>query len=875
MAQGLLARLRVLWRGVARPSQLDAEMDEEMKFHIELQTDRLIRDRQLDPVEARRQAYVAFGGVEKWKEAGRDTRALQWIDHVSLDCKLGVRMLIKHPSLTLIGAFSMTVAIAIGATAFELISQFLQRSLPFENGARVVSIEFATERASVPEKPGVHEFFEWRVDVDSIQQLGAFRTVQQNLATANTYPEPVRIAEITASAFTIARTPPHLGRYIVPDDEREGADRVMVIGYQEWQRRFAGDPAVVGRSVTLNTVPHSVVGVMPEGFAFPINHQFWIPLQHNPSSFQRRQGPMLYVFGILAPGSTRALAEAELTTIHARMAAEAPATYGRLRPIVLPYTLETLDIDRPEFVWALHILQLLISALLVVVAVNLSILFYARTVTRLGEIAVRSALGASRRRILAQLFLEALVLSIMSAAAGLMLADTVLDWLRVTIRSVENVPFWVTFDVSWTTVIYAVALAVVAAAIVGVIPGLKTTGVRLDVNLRALTGGTGLRLGAMWTTLIVAQVAIAVAILPVALYLVSEVVRMEATGPGFAADQFVIAKVDRGRHVELLRRVESEPRVAAVTFSSSIPGYEGDALIRFEDAAARARLGDEEVGTLLVDLRMFDAYDATILAGGPFTGADFGTTSVIVNRSFAREFFEDGTVLGQRFSLVRQPGSQSTTDLESFEVVGVVADFPTFRLPGANGRPVMYRPVAPEEVSSMILSVRFNGDVSSNFAGRLRQIGAAVDATVPLRDVTSLADFYSRNRSPWRLLSWALGSVTLSVLLLSAAGIYALMSFTVAQRTREIGIRTALGGNPRGILAGIFGRVLRQITLGVLVGSVLSAIVFTSTNLSLQGGVLLLLTVGAVILAVGVVAAIGPARRSLRIPAMEALRTDT
>jgi predicted permease len=583
---------------------------------------------------------------------------------------------------------------------------------------------------------------------------------------------------------------------------------------------------------------------------------------------------MLYVFGILAPGTTREVAAAELSTMHARLAAEDPATYGRLRPIVLPYTLETLDIDRPQFVWALRILQLLISALLVVVAVNLSILFYARTVTRLGEIAVRSALGASRSRILAQLFLEAFVLSVVSAAAGLMLANTVLDWLRVTIRSVENVPFWVTFDLSWTTVIYAVALAVVAAAIVGVIPGLKTTGVRLDVNLRALTGGTGLRLGAMWTTLIVAQVAIAVAILPVALYLVSDVVQMETTGPGFAADQVVMAKVDRGRHVELLRRVESEPRVAAVTFSSSVPGYEGDAMITFEDAGARARLGDEDVGTMLVDLRMFDAYDATILAGRPFSSADFGTTSVIVNRSFAREFFDDRTVLGQRFSFVREQGSQSTTDLGSFEVVGVVADFPTFRVPGANGRPVMYRPVAPERVTSMILSVRFNGDAPASFAGRLRQIGAEVDATVPLRDVTTLADFYSRNRSPWRLLSWALGAVTLSVLLLSAAGIYALMSFTVAQRTREIGIRTALGGNPQRILAGVFGRVLRHVSLGVVVGSVLSAAVFTSTNLSLEGGVWLLLTVGAVILAVGMIAAIGPARRSLRIPAMEALRMD-
>ena len=155
MLRQFLARMRALWRGLSRPSQLDTEMDEEMRFHVEMEADRLVRERHLDPAEARRQAAVAFGGVEKWKEEGRDVLLLQWIDHISLDCKLGVRMLVKQPSLTLIGAFAMTVAIAIGAIGFELVSQFLRSSLPFDNGARIVSIEFATERATVPEKAGM------------------------------------------------------------------------------------------------------------------------------------------------------------------------------------------------------------------------------------------------------------------------------------------------------------------------------------------------------------------------------------------------------------------------------------------------------------------------------------------------------------------------------------------------------------------------------------------------------------------------------------------------------------------------------------------------------------------------------------------------
>ncbi|MGH9218714.1 MAG: permease prefix domain 1-containing protein, partial [Vicinamibacterales bacterium] len=198
MLAGLLARLRARWRTLSRSSQLDTEMDDEMRFHVEMQAERLARERRLDPDEARRQALVAFGGVEKWKEEGRDTRGGRWLDHLSLDTRLGLRMLLKHRSLTLIGAFSMTVAVAIGATLFEVIAEMLTPALPFPQGERVVSIEFGTERASIPEQARIHEFLEWRDSMRSVQQLGAFRTVQRNLATATSYPEPARVAEITA-----------------------------------------------------------------------------------------------------------------------------------------------------------------------------------------------------------------------------------------------------------------------------------------------------------------------------------------------------------------------------------------------------------------------------------------------------------------------------------------------------------------------------------------------------------------------------------------------------------------------------------------------------------------------------------------------------
>ena len=860
------------WRNLAHASHLDAEMDEEMRFHVEMQAERLMRERQLDPPEARRQAYVAFGGVEKWKVAGRETRGGRWLDHLSLDTRLGLRMLIKHRSLTLIGVFAMAVAVAVGATLFEVISEALTPALPFPGGDRVVSLEYATDRASIPEQARIDDFIDWRDNVKSVQQLGAFRTVQRNLSTATTYPEPARIAEITASAFTIAQTPSHLGRYLVPDDERDGAARVLLIGYQEWQRRFAGNPAIVGSIVSVNTEPHTVVGVMPPGFAFPVNHQFWMPLQEKPGT-ARHGGNPLIVFGRLASGATRQSAEAELAAMHQQIQTQYPDLYARLRPVVLPYTLERMDIDRPIFIWSLRILQLLISGLLVVVAINLAILFYARTLARLPEIAVRSALGASRRRILAQLFVEAFLLSTLGAAAGLYTANLALEWLRAFIPTVEQVPFWLSFDMSAATAVYALVLAAVAAAIVGVLPGLKVTGARLDGNLRALAGGPRLRMGTLWTALIVGQVASASAILPAAVYVIAEVARMELSEPGFAAGEFVIAKVDR-RKAELIRRIEAEPGVRAVTFSSAVPGVHGSALIEFEDPRVQRLDTDKEVDIMDVDLAMFGVYDAAMLAGRNFRPADLGTTAVVVNRSFARELLEGLPPLGQRFKFVQRTGAPALR--ESLEIVGVVNDFPGFpNSPGSDGAPAMYRPVGAEDIGLGVLTVRFRGDVPADFVGRLRQIGVDVDPSVPLRDVQTLQDFYDRNRAPWRVISWALGSVALSVLLLSAAGIYALMSFTVAQRTREIGIRTALGGNPRRILAGVFGRVMLQLGTGLAIGSVFAAMLFMMTNLSFQGALALLATVGAILLLAGAIAAIGPARRSLRIQTTEALRIDT
>jgi putative ABC transport system permease protein len=879
--------MRSWWDRLRHRNRLEREMDAEMRFHIEMEAERLMREERLAPEEARRMAHVRFGGVEKFKEAGRDTRGWQWIDAISIDARLGVRMLVKHRWLTLVGGFAMAVAIAIVATVFEFTKEVLDPALPVQDGDRVVTIQYATSSPGRPERRVLYELPVWRSELRSIEQVSAFRRTQHNLVTGSV-PEPIKVAEMTASGFAVARVPPLMGRYLLPSDDREGAPPVVVIGYDAWQSRFAGDPRIVGRTLNLAGVAYEVIGVMPPRFKFPVNHQFWIPLRADPLTHRRWEGPSLYVFGRLAKGATLESAQAELTTIARRAAFAHPELQEQLRPLVLPYTREYLDLADPEIVLVLQIARFLVGMLCLVVAVNLAILVYARTATRLGEIAVRTALGASRRRILAQLFVEALALSLVGAAAGLALARIGIEPVRSVILSTDSLPYWIDLELSWQTALFTLGLAIIAAAIMGVLPGLKATGRKLHANLQELNGRSGTRLGPMWTGLVVAQVAIAVAVLPVALFLSWQAVRMELSGPGFAAEQFLVASatlsddagvVDKTRigpvQRALISRLQAEPGVSAVTFSSFVPGFGGDRRIEFEEGALSRDEGPQDVSVLLIDLEMFKAYDARIVAGRALDSSDLGAANaVVVNSSFVRKFIGNRGPLGVRFRYVEPQSPERRADW--YHIVGVVRDFPGFSpAPGSDGaQPTVYRPAAIGDLHPLLLSVRFAGPIPPGAIERVRQIGAEVDPSLQLRRVLPLTKYYDDLRALWRYLAWGIGAVTLSVLLLSAAGIYALMSFTVAQRTREIGIRAALGAHPRRLLVSIFGRVLRQLALGVILGSLLSGGLMVAASLGAAKGVALLLSVAGLMSLVGVLAALGPARRSLRIPAMQALRTD-
>ncbi len=902
------ARLRLLFARRAAESR----MDEEFRLHLEMETGRLVSEAGLDPHEARRRALVTFGGVEKHKEALREGRGLAWLSGMSLDLKLGLRMLVKYPALSLVGILGMAVAVAIGTVSFAVIYTFIDPTLPLDEGDRVVAIQNLDGRAGANgRRTHLHDLVTWREALPAVEDLGAYRMIDRNLMTVEGQPAPVRIAEMTASGFRVARVPPLLGRYFREEDERGGAPAVVVIGYDLWQSRFAGDSGVLGRTLQLGATPHAVVGVMPEGFAFPVNNRVWTPLRLDPLDFARGHAPSIDVFGRLAPGASLNDAQTQLTTIGQRLAADFPESHQHIRPRVLPYPRSF--IDSPEMAWVFHFVQLVVTMLLVVVGTNVAILVYARTTTRMGEITVRSALGASRARIVAQFFAEALVLSGAAAAVGLVAAWVALRQLDAVASQVGpgQLPFWMDFGLSPGVVTYVAGLAVLGAVIVGVAPSLRATRRQVHSGLQLLgRGGSGMRLGKIWTVLIVTQVAVTVAILPVAVVAVDLWLRHRMAGPGFPAEEFLTARLHIDREyagtgdtgsqedavvtqnadlqAELVRRLEAEPGIADVVLASAgvFPGDEPTDRIEVDRATGAASPDTAEgsgsaghrVGVYRVGLDFFRAFDVPLLAGRPLRAGDAsaGATAVIVNRSFVQEVLGGGEALGRRVRPAARPGGASRESVQArlwYEIVGVVADFPRPVKPGIL-EPKMYHALEPGATHPVTLVLRVRGTPAPAVAGRLRELAVAVDPMLRLERVGTLDDVLTQDAAD-QILILVIALVTLSVVLLSAAGIYALMSCTISLRHREIGIRSALGARPRRLILSVLLKAMRQIAIGIFVGTAIAGLMQNAVSEGVGGrDVVFLLAVAAFMMGVGLLAAVGPARRALQIQPTEALKAE-
>lgn len=802
-----------------------------------------------------------------------------------LDFKVGLRMLVRYPGLTLVGTLAMAVAIALGTIYFEAVGKWRNPRLPVQDADRVISIRNWDVDAVASEGRLLYDYAVWREELRTVVHLGAAIPFVRNLSTDDGRVEPVTGAEVTASAFGLMETAALLGRTLTEQDEQPAAPPVLVISHALWRTRFASDPGTLGRTVRLGTVSATIVGVMPEGFGFPVNQRIWTPLRTSGSTLAPRSGPVVSVFGRLAPGASIDDARAELDAMALRLATIAQETHQHLRPRVTTYAAPLVEGRE-----ALIISNVLYGAngifllLLTVICANVATLVFARTATRGWEITIRNVLGASRLRIISQLFIEALVLAVVAAIVGLAIAKTALGWGLSLLAVSDALPFWIDASLSWTTVLYVALLTLIGAAIVGILPALRVTRINVQDALRSESAtGAGLRFGGFWTAVIVVQVAITVAFLPLAAGGVFESNRFRQRAEGIGAQHFLTAEVDmdledhatdeatfaaraRSSLDELERRLQAEPGVEHVTFADRLPVMD-QFKYRIEVDPSAPENGLRTSTLVHVSRGFFNAFGTSVVNGRDFAPLDFETGRVIiVNQSFARHVLGNRNAVGHRIRIVSGEDSRATGDAW-YEIVGVVKDF-GWQLPLPHEQSAMYRPRLPGPGVDASLAVRAR-DVDA-FATRLRTVAAGVDPAIRLTEVQPLTEVGGGEaRMNWALtgVAWL---VSFIVLLLSATGIHALMSFTVARRTREIGIRAALGARPARIVAGIFGRALLQVGAGLVAGSALVAF----AGLGSTRDVLILLAADGIMLVAGLTACALPLRRALRIDPTEALRAE-
>ena len=903
----------------------ESRTDEEFHFHLDMETDRLAREAGLSRDEARRYALAAFGGVQNHRESMRDGRGLAWLGGLRLDLKLGGRMLVKYPGLTIIGGLAMAFAIWFGAVAFEMVMLFISPTLPLPGGDRIVHLRNWDVQLNKKEPRTLYDFIVWRQAMRTVTDFGAWQDVVRNLKGRDGEFRPLQVAAITASGFRVAATRPLLGRPLVPADEAAGAPPVLVLGYDVWRTRFAADSAIVGHTVQLGDAYASVVGVMPEGFAFPVAHDAWTPFHQNALDDAPRRGPSITVFGRLAPNATLDDARAELTAIGRRAARELPDTHENLQPQVMPYAQMFGGASTTDEGGILALTQIFALMLMVLVCGNVALLLFARAATRESEIIVRSALGASRRRIVVQLFVEALVLGGVAAAVGLAAAQLALrQWgLPFLKLNIDKLPFWTDPRLSPATVLYACVLTILGAAIAGGLPGLKVTR-GIGSRLRAgTTGGGGLRFGGVWTAVIIAQVAVTVAFPGIVRVEGREQERIRSSDVGFAADHYLAVKLelevapgaeeDRdpaaaearrarlGMLIETLRqRLTAEPGVAGVTFVDQLPrtnyGYNRVALDDSASfAAASGPMGEpgskrsrRYTKIAFVDPSYFDVLGAPILAGRGFQAADLspGTRVAVVDQGFVDQALQGRNPIGRRVRIADRgilPDGPGADSLPWFEIVGVVKDLGMVGAAETTPGIGLYQPGRPGSGFPPRMMIRTQGDPMA-LVPRVRAIAGKLDPTLRLSEfqrVDQVADDLVWILGMWLRMTLMMTAVAL---LLSLAGIYAVLSFIVARRTREIGVRVALGASRRGVITAIFRRPLTQVGFGIAGGATLIALGILGLSRTTQfeswpkglslGQVALLVAYAAFMLAVCLLACVVPTRRALRVQPIVAMRVD-
>jgi predicted permease len=896
--RALIARLRGLYRAVRHRDDVESEIQAEFQHHLEMRTAHLVRTG-LSEDEASHQARREFGHVDTHRAEARASRGFRLLDQVRfswLDVKLALRMLVKHPLLSLAAVFALAVGIPVGIAPTHL-AKAVEAPLPGDTENRVRAIRLWNPGTSGVDVTGYEDFAYWRATLQSFSSMAAFRTSSYNVASEDGRAASVPGAELSPVAFSMLRAAPQLGRALNATDAEPDAPKVAVLGQDLWQSRFGGDPLILGRSIRIGREMRTVVGVMPAGFRFPANEQLWLPLPSQPAGVA---GPIypVRIIGRLADGISAEQAQAELSAKALPTFANEPASRARLRPEVVPFGLLYMGLPRGGFDALLEyrFVQLLSFVLLLVACGNVAMLVFARTATRFREMAVRTALGASRARIVSQIFVETLVLAVVAAGVGMLAISWGLQHVNLAAIAGESaLPYWLSMDVTSGDLLRALLLAAISATVAGVVPAIRITGRAVHQHMREKSG---VRFGRLTGALVMADIAVSVAAIGFALAITDRATVGESDQfAGIPAAEYLAVEFrmpddglvndDAGRrdHVErtaaaqlaLVASLRAEPGVTGVAVGSSLPRMEHQSAPFEVDGVDRSPDAPPQwVRTAKVDVGFFEALGHRVVSGRDFTRADVepGRRTAIVNTAFVTRALGGKDFVGRRVRFLSRGGTESPW----YEIVGVVGHLGV-NMTNAEKGAAVYLPAPPGSINPMWIGIHANGSPLS-VVPRVREIMDKVAPDFVMGEVSVLSEVH---QGDWYLIVGVAAGLTLLVgvlVAIAASGIYAMLSLSVSERTREIGIRTALGAQRRAVVLMILKRSLVQIGVGAILGLPIAARVVHLTVGSTAGQspvMSVLMAMGlalSLVLIVGVISCAIPTRRVLAVQASEAMRSD-
>jgi putative ABC transport system permease protein len=801
------------------------------------------------------------------------------------DLRYAIRLQRKNLGFTIIAIIALALGIGANTAIFSVVNTVLLRPLPYKDPERLVMVwEDASKLGYPQDTPAAANFVDWRDQNQVFEGMAAISDTSFNL-TGSGEPERLEGQIVSTNLFPLLGVEPQVGRVFTADEDRPGSEHVVLLSYGLWQRRFGGDPSVVGKSLTLNGASYTVVGVMPARFQFPTpNDETWVPIAFTQEDAANRNRHYLRVVARLKPGVSLSQAQANMSTIATRLQQQYPATNTDLGAVITPLHEHLVGDIRP----ALLILLGAVGLVLLIACANVANLLLARAAVRQKEIAVRVALGARRGRLIRQFLTESVLLSISGGLVGLAIAYAGIIILKSFIP--DNVSQARAISIDYKVLGFTLLVSVATGLIFGLAPAIQSVRFNQAETLKeggrdAATGGSGKRLRGL---LVMAEVAISLVLLIGAGLLINSFLRLRNVDPGFRAENLLTMKIvlpelkyerkaqRSAFYTDVVQRVQSLPGVRSAAVTTNLPLYfQGNSISISIEGKPEPPPGQEPIiVTRIISPGYFDTMSIPLLKGRALTDQDTDDSPnvVVISENMARRYWPGEEALGKRIAVGKVKSAE-----DWIQVVGVVKDVRQFEL-NADPKPQMYlthRQYGFFDAQDLVVKT----DVDpATLAGAVRKAVAEVDKDQPVSNIrtmeTILADSIARQRFSMLLLA-IFASVAL---VLAAVGIYGVMSYSVAQRTHEIGIRMALGAQTSAVLKLALGYGLKLVLAGIAIGFI-AALVLTRVMSTLLFGVTAtdpttFALISLLLIGVAAIASYIPARRATRVNPLIALRYE-